>query len=154
MCGRKAGLVLAEVEGVELNVCPDCARHGIIKKRIAASSFASSAAPASFSRQQFIQKEGPEFKVVDNYSSLIRAVREKKGMKQEDFARLLNERESIVAKWESGSLKPGIDTANKVGRVLGINLVEEEQEVAAKMETGKRGGELTLGDLVKVRKRR
>lgn len=157
MCGRKTDLVLAEVENVELNVCSGCAWHGTIKKRAAAPSAlfsAGSASSATSSRPSFIPKEKPEFKIVDNFSSLLRSAREKKGMKQEDFAKLLNERESIVAKWEAGSLKPGIDAAYKVGRRLGINLVEEDLEVAAKVEAGKKGDELTLGDFVKVRKRR
>lgn len=146
--------MLAEVEGVELNVCPDCARHGIIQRRTTAPSATPSAVSAFSSRPLLISQEKPEFKVVDNFSSLLRSAREKRGMKQEDFAKLLNERESIIAKWESNSLKPRIDAASKMGRILGINLVEEDMEVAAKMEAGKRGDELTLGDFVKVRKRR
>lgn len=99
------------------------------------------------------RRERVEFKVVDDYPSLIRSARERKGMKQEDFAKLLNERESLVAKWEGGSLKPRLDVAKKVGRVLGISLIEEDLEVAAKVESQGKAEIPTLGDFVKVRKR-
>ncbi|MAG02468.1 TIGR00270 family protein [Candidatus Pacearchaeota archaeon] len=146
MCGKEARLVLADVEGGELKVCSNCAKYGIVKK--------SSVNVIHRFKSRSKREDGPQFKVVGNYSNLIRSSREKRGMKQEDFAKFLNERESIVAKWEQGSLKPRIDIARRVGRLLRISLVVKD-EVADKVEIKKgKSSEFTLADFVKIRKKR
>ncbi len=152
MCGRSGDLLTAEIEGVELKVCPNCTKFGKVRhpnSRALASS--------GFKRQVAAPKDMIEDKVVDNFSQLIRKVREKKGLTQEDFAKQLREREGLVSKWESGSQKPDLETAKKLGKMLGITLVvKDEAALAEKLELagGKRAGDvLTLGDFIKVKKR-
>ena len=147
MCGKESRLVLADIEGGELKVCSGCAKYGVIKK--------SSNANIKYSfKSKSVKNEGPQFKVVGNFSVLIRSAREKREMKQEEFAKFLNEKESIVAKWEQGSLKPRINVARRVGKVLGINLVVKD-EIGDKVEIKKiKSDEFTLADFVKVRKRK
>lgn len=144
MCGKSTELVLADIEGVELKVCDACSRFGTIRRRVDARSFTPKPA----------KPEGPQFKVVDNYASVLHSAREKKQMTQEDFAKLLQEKESVLAHWEAGKGKPSIDSARRVGRILGINLIEQEDVLPVRMEAGKKAEELTLGDFVKVRKRK
>ena len=146
MCGKEAPLVLAEIEGGELKVCFGCAKYGTVKKKVNLLN-------KSF-KPKFIAKDQPQFKIVNNYSTLIRGAREKAGMKQEEFAKFLNERESIVAKWEQGHLKPRIGLARRLGKKLGVNLIEKETEgEKVEMKKGK-SDEFTLGDFVKVRNRK
>lgn len=142
LCGKEAPLVIADVEGVELKVCSGCGKLGTIRKQILIAQ------PKTF----IPQAEAPEFTLVDNYAALVRSSREKRGMNQEEFAHFINERESMVPKWESGQLKPDIETARRIGRKLGVNLIEKEEIMPVKLEKAK-GGEITLGDLVKIRKR-
>jgi len=149
MCGRESKLVQADVEGVELNVCSNCAKYGTIKKKV--SNFRRQ---RSHSQNRFVKKKPIEFKVVNSYSTLIRKARESKGMKQEDFAKFLNEKESIVAKWESGSLRPRIDVAKRLGKVLGINLLEKDEVKAVEIGRQKKTDEFTLGDFIKIKKRK
>lgn len=144
MCGKSTELAIADVEGVELKVCDGCARFGTIRRRVDARRFLPQPA----------KPEGPQFKVVDNYASLLHSAREKKSMTQEEFSKLLQEKESVLAHWEVGKGKPSIEAARRVGRILGINLVEQEVILLVKMEAGKKGEELTLGDFIKVRKRK
>lgn len=145
LCGREAALQQAEIERVELSVCPSCVRHGKQK------------APASQSfvpRKQHIAREAPVERLVDNFSHLLRRAREKQQMTQDDFAAFLQERSSTVAKWESGALQPDIAVARKLERKLGVSLVEKEESVSAVLEKKKMvKDELTLGDFVKVKKR-
>ena len=146
MCGREAPLVKAEIEDSELNVCHSCARYGKIKS-----------SPANLSRQRspaVVKKPSIEEAVVSNYAQLIRSQREMRNLNQEDFAKLLNEKESVAAKWEAGSLKPGVETAKKLEKILGIKLVYVEELEDYKAEKGKKSDVLTLGDFVKVRKRK
>jgi putative transcription factor len=147
MCGKSGNLVLAEVEGVELKVCPTCAKHGTIKSR-------GNYNPR-FQRSFSSRREEVEEKVVENYAKLLRESREKNNLNQEDFAKLLNEKVSLTSKWESGSMPPSLEEAKKLQRVLGITLVKrEEAEEELKPEKRKPGDDtLTLGDFIKVKKR-
>ena len=148
MCGKEARLVLADVEGGELRVCSNCTKYGVVKKSVG-GGYTGRAFKSKTKRD-----EGPQFKVVDDYPTLIRIAREKRGMKQEDFAKFLNERESIVSKWEQGSLKPRLDVARRISKLLRINLIVKD-EVADKVEIKKgKSSEFTLADFVKVRKKR
>ncbi len=144
MCGKNNELVTADIEGVELKVCDACSRFGTIRKRVDTRNFTP--------KQE--KPEGPQFKVVDNYASVLRSAREKRGMTQEEFALFLKEKESVLAHWEAGSVKPPIEAAQRVGRILGVNLIEQDITAAMKIESGKRADELTLGDFIKVRKRK
>ena len=145
MCGKEGRLVNADVEGVELSLCTNCAKYGEVKKR--------SARP-SFFKRSFSKKEEPQFRIVGNYAALIRSARENKEMTQEEFAKSLNERESVVSKWESGQLKPRIGVARQLGRMLGINLLKRDTPGKVELGAKKVSDVLTLGDFIKVRKRK
>ena len=142
MCGKQGGLVTAEVEGVDMNVCPNCSQYGTVKRR----------ADYVHVPQKRIHKEQP-FRVTANYASLLRQVREKQGLSQEDFARFLQEKESIVAKWEQGRMQPSVDVARRLEKILGVSLVVEDVEQLVEREKNVRGDVLTLGDFMKVRKK-
>ena len=145
MCGREDQLVSALVEEVELKVCHNCAKYGQVKPRNAPNRLVS--------RYHAPKKEGPQLKVVEDYASLIRTAREKRLMTQEDFAKFLNEKEGTVIKWEQGSLKPDVDSAYKIGRLLHVNLIlkEEEAEEQEEIKPKRKNDEFTLGDFIKKR---
>lgn len=139
MCGKDSQLKKADVEGVSLSVCSNCVKYGSVKKE---NKFV---AKRSFSNGK------PEFKVVEDFSVKLKSARE--GRTQEEFAALLNERESVVAKWESGSLKPRVDVARRIGRTLGLNLVVKIG-LPGKIELEKkRSSVMTLGDMIKIKRR-
>ncbi len=143
MCGRKAELVSAEVEGVMLTVCSSCAGYGTVqKKNLSVRSFTP-----------VIRNDDPPFRLLQDYASLLRSVREKKGMTQEEFAAFIQERVSVVAKWETGDFRPRLDIARKLEKMLGIRLIEEEEAPTAVVHKKNKGDVLTLGDFVKIRKR-
>ncbi len=142
MCGKESYLVTADVEGVDLRVCNNCKKYGKVKTQ-------------NFSKpkRHFQRSEAPTFLIIKDYSQKIRQAREAKGMSQQDFAKFLNERESVIQKWESGHLKPRIGIAKKIGKILQIRLLEKEGEDKTELKKGKASAELTLGDFIKVRKR-
>lgn len=143
LCGKAADIVVADIEGVELKVCAGCASHGTIKQRFTHQS-----------KPMIPHPEGPEYRVVSTYASLLHSAREKKGMSQEDFAKFLREKESILAKWEAGTLKPNIESARRIGKMLGFSLVEKDEDAASSSPSAKKSEEPTLGDFVKVRTRK
>ncbi|MFA6461373.1 MAG: multiprotein bridging factor aMBF1 [Candidatus Woesearchaeota archaeon] len=148
MCGKQGNLVIAEVEGVELKVCPLCAKHGIIKSK--SSQFSS-----RFSKDSSFKKEEMEEKVVPYYARLIKEAREQRGLNQEDFARFLNEKVSITSKWESGSMSPNIESAKRLQRILNVSLIMREEQGEEIKQDKRRPGDdtLTLGDFIKIKKR-
>ena len=144
MCGNGGSLLSVEVEGVEMQVCHNCSKYGQVKAK--EQRF-------SGSRPVKMKSEMPDVKIIDNYAFLLRRAREQKNMSHEEFAKLLNEKESIVAKWEQGILKPKISLANRIGRILKINLLEKDDHGAVSLEKKAGSGELTLGDFIKVKKK-
>ena len=83
----------------------------------------------------------------------IKEIRLKKKMTQEEFAKFLQERESSVIKWEQGTMKPDMEVARKLEKILGVRLVEVEEGSTGVVQQGKKGDDFTLGDFIKVRKR-
>jgi len=148
MCGREGEMVRISLEGSVMDVCQICSKHGKIlgkvpiKKTIAVNKVVLPAL------------EEVEERVVLDFGSQLNAAREKKGLKREDFARMLNERESLVERWERGEVNPRLSVAKKIGKLLQISLVEKVKNSGEKLDLGKsKSGEMTLGDMIKIRKR-
>jgi putative transcription factor len=99
---------LALIEGVAMNVCSGCATLGKIIEE-----------PA---RREQLGLEMAELEIVEDYPALIRRARERMGLKQEELAKRLAERASVVQRLESGRLRPDERLLNKLERVLGIKL--------------------------------
>lgn len=89
--------------------------------------------------------------IVEDYGTIIKEAREKKGMKLEDLARKIGIKESTLHKIERNELEPEEKYVKRLEKELNINLYEEgEQEYSA----GSSEQEFTLGDFVKVKKRK
>lgn len=125
MCGREAQLVKARIEGTELEVCQECTKFGeVIEKPDIKTKTIPIGRPSRPipKRKEIIQV------ILPDYAQKIRQAREKMGLKQEEFAKKLNEKASIMQKIESGQFKPSIDMARKLERRLGIRLVDQYDE--------------------------
>lgn len=147
MCGREDNLVLVELEGSRLQVCQNCGKHG---KRIGRTEIKK---VIKAPKRLKLVKEEIEEEVISDFAPKLRKAREKRGLTQEDFANLLNEKESLLQKWESGNLTPKIEIAKKLERMLGINFVKQVKEAKLVPSMKTQSGEMTLGDFIKVRKR-
>lgn len=147
LCGRETELVQAEIEGTEMSVCRACAQYGTIK-----SPQIPKKAPAI--RKSFHKKptHEPALEVIEtiipDYPKKIRQAREKLGLNQEDFAKKLNIKESLIHKMETGSFEPNLNLAKKLGKKLKINLIQktQEEEVALPKTSS---DEVTIADLIK-----
>lgn len=147
MCGKEANLLRAVVEGTELRVCRQCASFGKVVGKIKP--------PAAKKRMEKIAEAGEEPEVIQiivpDYAKKVKTAREKTGLKQEDAAKKLNEKESVIHKVETGHYKPSLKLARKLEKFFGINLVEEHK--VEKVEKSKASSEgLTIGDLIKLKK--
>jgi len=136
LCGREGEIVSAIIEGVELNACLNCAKHGQILKK-----------PVLIKKEKKIQAEEIEESLVSNFAALIKRKREQLGLNQEDFAKMLNEKLSVLHNIENGSFRPSIAVARKFERILGIKIIEEIRPQKISLEKIKAGG-LTIGDIL------
>ena len=153
MCGSKGEIFRVSIEDAILNVCKRCSKYGTVLSKVMIEE------PKKKEKEQKrVEKVKPQpekeivFVIVSDYADKIKKGREKLGLKQKDFAKLINERDSMVSKLETGSIEPSIKLARKLERFLKIKLVEEYEESSKALPKAKGEG-FTIGDLVKVRKR-
>lgn len=152
MCGKKEEeLYKTIVEGVKLAVCQKCASFGKIISRI----ITEEEKPKTNTQRQPIIREEKELveTIVENYAEKIKKKREDIGLKQEELAQKIAEKESIIHKIENGKIVPQIKLARKLEKFLGIRLVETEE--AEENPTGAKGTSegFTIGDMIKIKKK-
>lgn len=86
--------------------------------------------------------------VAADYDDRIRNARESAGLSQEDLAKQLNEKASVIRKLERGEILPSDDVQSKLEKSLGISLVEGEDAEDSEWSS-ESSGTMTLGDVVK-----
>ena len=152
MCGKDDELYKAMIEGVELTVCEKCARFGKILRKIKTEQ--EKPKQKNTTQKLVLVKEEKEMieTVVEDYADRIKRKREKIGLKQEELAQKISEKESIILKIENGKMVPPIKLARKLEKFLEIKLVEEEEDESNPDVPKGTGGELTIGDMIKVKK--
>lgn len=140
LCGSsKVGFVCA-VEGSEVTVCSPCSKYGQVIRSLDEQPIK---ATIHASREERVEELVPDF------SRLIRQKREASCMTQEDFAKKVGEKLSILHKLESGQIKPDLETAKKLERKLGIKLIVREKEGAVAIEKHA-SATLTIGDVLNL----
>ena len=146
MCGKETELYTASIEGVTMKVCPRCAGHGKILRKPAPE-------PKKIWKKKISAPAEPEVElveaIVDDYAKKIRDARTKAGMTQKEFAKKINEKESLLHKMETKSFKPSMPLAKKLEKILHIKLIEQREEEKITMPKTGKSGTLTIGDLIK-----
>ncbi|AJF62602.1 MAG: hypothetical protein QT11_C0001G0459 [archaeon GW2011_AR20] len=139
LCGRSEILTKAIIESSLLNVCENCAKFGkaILVKQHAAAK------PLKQKTTEIINIINPD------YPGIIKNAREKLGMKQEDLAKKIDEKLSVMHKLETGNLQPTLLLAKKLEKILNIKLIEVYQETNEKLNL--KDSTLTIGDLVNLK---
>ncbi|MDP7116512.1 MAG: multiprotein bridging factor aMBF1 [Candidatus Woesearchaeota archaeon] len=145
MCGKEAELFITEVEGTELQVCKDCSGFGSVKRKI-------STKPA-FERKILPKQVKPEIIEVINpeYASMVKKKRESLSISQENFAKKINEKVSLIHHIETGKTEPSIALAKKLERFLNISLVKQDEQIPVHIEKSSSEA-MTIGDMIKVKK--
>jgi len=152
MCGNLEAINIVDIEGSRMSLCQGCSKMGKVINRIRTQTSQRRAQPIQIRQQIRQEKEEPIELINKDYGKLIKSAREKRGMKQEDFAKLIHEKESVVRHMESGEHKPSIALARKLEKYLNIKLVEQYEE---KFKAGKAQDDtMTIGHImIKTRKK-
>lgn len=155
MCGKEKQLFKADIEGAVLTVCKGCAKFGKIisvmplseKKKDSKDSKSESAEKKPLER---LKKEIIQV-IAEDYAQKVKDAREKSGLKQQELARMMAERESLIHNVESGQFIPGIALARKFEKHLKIKLIEQHEESFEEKKRAK-SSILTLGDMISLKK--
>ncbi len=148
LCGKNSELYEVMIEGTKLDVCEACSKFGsvIAKKNVEDKIEKQAARPLHIPSEKEM--------VVENYAEIIKTARESRKLTQEDLARAIAEKESIIHKIESSHMAPQIKTAKKLEQYLKIRLITDyvEEGTGIKLNFGDAG--LTIGDIVKIKQNR
>jgi len=96
---------------------------------------------------------GEELELIEDFGERVKRARLRLGLTQEDLAKQLNEKLTIIKKIETGEYKPPIELARKLERFLKIRLLVPAEEFLNEPidRYVARGGfsGVSLGDLLK-----
>lgn len=162
MCGREQAVAKVSVEGAVMALCTSCGKYGTVVSRLVTEQPHTKQTTGSSQAIKETKPAAPEETefVVANIGSLLKQKREELGrqqeegvMKLEDFARHISVKESVLHKMETGAFLPGVEEAKRIGKKLGLKLVERVEDVESIIPPAKKD-ELTLGDLIKIKKKK
>ncbi len=149
MCGKEdMRLSQAIVEGSMMSVCKNCTKFG----KVISVDKPEQASRAKIQLRMPVEKEIES--IVPGYGNIVKKAREARSMKQEELAKKIAEKESVIHKIESGSFEPPIDLARKLERLLGVRLVTMEATTSqgtTTVDVGK--SDMTIGDLIEIKKK-
>ncbi|WP_224446986.1 multiprotein bridging factor aMBF1 [Haloprofundus salilacus] len=167
MCGaEQASLTTTKVEGAELQLCENCKGFGTevrtestssastkystssSGKSSSSSSSSTSSSSSGGSRRRRRDMFDDMDEIAGDYDDRIRQAREADGLSQEDLAKKLNEKASLIRKLERGDILPSDSVRKKLERKLDISLTEGGSDEDAEWSGGG-STTTTLGDVVK-----
>jgi len=138
MCGKDTKLFRVKIENAIMSVCDGCSKFGEVLSEVKKAVEIKSVKKAENEVMELIK---------DNYGLIIKKAREKLGLKQEDLAKQIKEKTSVIHKLENELIEPSLKLAKKLERFLRIKLIEHYKEEKKKIDFGE-SGEMTIGDLL------
>ena len=159
MCGQEVPkLKKITIEGSILSVCSNCTRFGrdyTQKKGPEEVTYTSTIDERLQQREKRLRTrdvfEESRDELVLDYPIRIRKARLSKDLSQEDLAKKINEKKSVVAKLENGDMIPDNKLIKKLEYALDILLKEKISRVETPKQTST-GEKMTLGDFIKIKK--
>jgi len=138
LCGKNGELIKVRIENSIMNVCKGCSEFGSVLEKVKEKEEIKSIVKEEKEIIEIIKK---------NYSKIIKESREKLRLKQEELAKRINEKTSVIHKLENGDMEPNLELARKLEKFLNIKLIEEYEEEGKKIFS-KEGKKMTIGDLI------
>ncbi|HIH31611.1 TPA: TIGR00270 family protein [Candidatus Woesearchaeota archaeon] len=143
LCGSKQAVYDSEIEGSLMKVCEDCSKFGKSSRSKKINIVI---------KEKRIEDNEPVFVFMNGYGAIVKRAREKLGLKQEEMAKRLNEKESLLHQIESEHIKPNVDLARKLERELRIKILEEIKDDKSNSKPNlTQSRSLTFGDFINRR---
>jgi len=151
------------IEGAKIIVCESCAQYGkkIPSKPETSTSFQKKTYTRKITgtNKKPIKKEEnlleTPYEIISNYATRIKNLRNEKNLTQEQFAKKLHEKESLIKRIEGGKVEPTIELAKKIEKLFNIQLFQQKDEpiVDYKHYLKKSTGS-SLGDIAFIKKKK
>ena len=162
ICGRDIGgqAFKIEVEGARMLVCHVCQKLGkpYEEEQVPPSQFQhqtrglSVAHPPTLpvKRKVELPKEMDQIDLVEDIAQRVRKYRTRLGLSQEDLAKRVKEKLSVIQKIETGKITPDIRLCRELEHELKVKLLAPRTE-AENAPKGPPPSEVTLGDIIKIK---
>ncbi len=160
ICGSKIidGSNRIMVEGLQLMACHRCSGHGEkikfdiekIRSGISKRPKIESRIKKGDKRKFFDNLEN--FEVIEDYSEKIKEGRGRIGISQEELAKYLKEKLSVVQKIETGKIVPSIKLAREIEHILKIKLLSAPKKEIENKNQVDSSSALTIGDIIQLKK--
>jgi putative transcription factor len=138
------------IERGRMTVCGRCARFGSTDWDPSRPQIQRSSSKPAPRRLRNELEAAEVMELVEDYGIKIKKARQKKGLSVEDFARMINEKESVVKNLEREEFSPDSKLVRKIRNTLQVNLLETPEMVTRTQVKSKPTSGRTLGDLLKV----
>ena len=144
-----------KVENATMHVCSKCEKFASSdavkteKGQIMMPSVADRlASRQKRQREKDIYGSGEEKELALDYPERIKKGRRRKGLTQEELAKQINEKKSVIIKVENGEMRPSDKLVRKLERALTMSLKEiYESDAGTEKQAYTQG--MTLGDFIK-----
>ncbi len=147
ICGKKipGKPIRVKIDGSVMQTCKECSKFGKVQKEPPRATRPR--------RQPYRPRvREPSYEVSEDYNTLIRLAREKKGWSREELAQKLNEKASVIGRIESGKMIPDIKLAKKLEKILNIVMLDKiDDEQPEDTVSSKKGG-TTIGDIAFIKR--
>jgi len=134
------------VEGTMLKVCERCKSYGDVVGVEKPRNLEVSKIPRK------IYVEEPVVFVIEGAGRIIKEARENNGLKQQQLAKMVGLKESMIHKIETSMIKPELNVAKKLEKILGIHIIEGYSDTSKGVQFNLNDENLTVGDLIKFKK--
>jgi putative transcription factor len=148
------------VDRAELTVCQACSSLGEPAPEARRPPAGAGAAPRRAAAKGAppaprIPRELLESEVCEDFAERVRRGRTAAGMSQEDLAKRINEKVSVIQRIESGKMVPSVRLCRALEHALRIKLLVEAraEEPIPKAQLGPGDYGPTLGDLARIKRR-
>ncbi len=147
ICGKKIveQPIKTKIDGSVMNVCTDCSKFGKIQRE-----------PPKPSRPRPRRTAPPRrettYDILEDYQTIIREAREKKGWSREDLGEKIYEKVSVINRLESGKMVPDIKLARKMEKILKITLIEKIEDAGGEDFKSASMKGATIGDIARIKK--
>lgn len=152
LCGKDVSeTVTVKVEGSEMEVCENCKKYG---KEVLSSEKKNQSTQEVLQRIKDKKKTSSTPDTYDekieelalDYSGRIESARLENDLTQEELAKKINEKKSVIAKLEKEDMRPSEDLREKLEHTLEIQLTEKIEKTSTKTSENTEG--VTIGDLI------
>ncbi|NYB51350.1 MAG: TIGR00270 family protein [Methanobacteriaceae archaeon] len=153
ICGKKLiGKPLrTKIENSVMLTCNECSKFGKVQKEPPRPQKGPGRRVPSGGRRYYRSQE-PTQEVIEDYQTVIRQAREKRGWSREDLGEKIYEKVSVINRLESGKMVPDLKLARKLERTLKITLLEKTEEAHLDDLSGSHMRGATIGDIARIKK--